>query len=78
MSTTQQSPWAEELKENGWPRLLESRLAFHGRLWIQDVSQATGRGIHTTRKHFRCLVESGKAQWFMRNGEPGGIEPIKS
>lgn len=54
--------WAKELKELGWEQMLLSRLGFHGTLREDDVAEYTRRSIPTVRKHFRRLVESGKAR----------------
>jgi len=67
--------WEKELKELGWPQMIQNRLSFHGGLRVHDVSENTGCGIHTVRKHFRREVEAGRATWLMQSGEPVGIRP---
>lgn len=55
--------WLEEMKRLGTKRMLLSRLKFHHRLSVEEVSRETGLSMITVRRHFRKLVDLGLAEW---------------
>lgn len=62
-STFLKGEWTEELETKGWENMLKDRLAFHGRLKLEEVAHFTDTSVPTVRKHFRRLVAKGVAQW---------------
>lgn len=68
--------WIAELKKFGWEGMLVDRLRFHGGLTIKDVSEQTGVSKQTVKKHFKQLVESGKAKWG-HNSDPDELGAVR-
>jgi predicted ArsR family transcriptional regulator len=57
--TCNAAPWADEVKRLGIREAIRQRLTFHVGLNMDDLTEGTGRGSQTIRKHMRVLVEEG-------------------